>query len=185
MPIPSKMDNSDNLISKIKPRIHANRHEENESVHSRQLTVLKIVCSTMRSSQKEIIAELQTLNFQSIEFYSVATRYFSVRYRIIRNCGLFFIFLAGLSLVLVFISEVSWIFKITNLAGSCLSAMIGRATFRIGTYGIGMIKTARKADGQHQINALHIAASSKPFRGDPIGKFVLQQLKKNGRGGEI
>jgi hypothetical protein len=30
------MDNNDNFISKIKPRIHTNGHEENESVHSRQ-----------------------------------------------------------------------------------------------------------------------------------------------------
>jgi hypothetical protein len=131
----------------------------------------------MHSNQKRVIAELQMLNINSIEFYDAATRYFSVRYRIIRNCGLFFIFLAGISLVPIFVSEVSWVFKVVNLVGVFLSAMIGQATFRIGKWGIRMIKTARKADSEHRINALCVAANSKPFRGDPIGEFILRQLQ--------
>jgi hypothetical protein len=133
----------------------------------------------VRSSQEKVIAELCRLNFRSIEFYDIATRYFSVRYRIIRNCGLFFIFFAGVSLVLIFVSEESWILKIANLVGGCLCAMIGQIPFRIGKWGIWMIKTARKAGEKHQINALRTAANSKPFRDDPIGKFVLRQLQEN------
>jgi len=67
MPTPSKMDNSDNLISKIKPRIHPNGHEENESVHSRQQIALGIgskpepiaAAKVAASSQQESVANYE------------------------------------------------------------------------------------------------------------------------------
>jgi hypothetical protein len=134
----------------------------------------------MHSRQKKVIAKLQTLNFHSVEFYHVATNYFCRRLRVIRNCGLFFIIFAALSLVIVLTTRESWLFDIKFCAFSLFCAIIGWTPFRIGKYGIQMIKTARKADVQDRMNALHfMAATAKPFRGDPVGAFILQRFGDN------
>jgi hypothetical protein len=131
----------------------------------------------MRTSQKQVISELQTLRFGSVEFYDVACRYFCRRYRVIQNCGLFFMSMAVLYLAIVFMQQGNWLFDIKFCVFTLFFVAIGWAPYRIGRYGIEMIKTARRANTQHQMNALHfIATTSKPVRGDPVGSFVLQQF---------
>jgi hypothetical protein len=131
----------------------------------------------MRFSQRQTIAELQKLRFGSVEFYDLACRYFCRRLRVIRNCGLFFIFMAVVCVIIAFTQRGSWSFEIKFCLFALFFAAIGWVPYRIGKTGIEMIKTARLAGTQHQMKALHfIAATAKPFRGDPVGGFVLQQF---------
>ena len=131
----------------------------------------------MRSSQKQVLSGLQTLRFGSVEFYDVACPYFSRRFRVIRNCGLFFMTMAVLCALIVFMQNESWLFDIKFCAFSLLFGAIGWTPYRIGRYGIEMIETARRANTQHQMNALHfIASTSKPLRRNPVGGFVLRQF---------
>jgi hypothetical protein len=136
----------------------------------------------MNAQQKKTIAALQPLSLDSVEFYDVASRYFCLRLRVIRNCGLFIIFLAALSLALVFILWGNWVLNIANFVGSCICAILGWTPYLIGKYEARMIKTARKADTQHQRNALlFMATKSKSFRGDPVGAFILKQVNSTGQ----
>jgi hypothetical protein len=128
------------------------------------------------SSQQDVVAKLQALDFHSIEFYDVATRYFYGRLLIIHNCGLFFVFMAVLSLEFVYLFWGRWNLVVSSIGTFCCSAVISWGPFRIGKYGIRLIKAARRSDTQHQLDTLLLLAKSKPFRSDPVGLFIRKQV---------
>ena len=128
----------------------------------------------MNATQK-IIAELRPLDLRSVEFYDVAGRYFRRRLRVIRNCGLFFIFFAFVDLVLVYVLWGRWLLNIGNFVSCPISAMIGWGPFQVGRCHILMITTARKASTEHRLNALRQLATGT-FRGDAVGAFILERF---------
>jgi hypothetical protein len=123
-------------------------------------------------SSQSIMAELQIHDFRSVEFYDIATRYFRHRLFVIQGCGLFFIIMAALSVVIVFISDVPWWFDIFLGVSSLFCTAIGWTSYRIGKTGIRMIDSAHMAGTEHQLQALRQLATGS-FRGDPVGGFIL------------
>jgi hypothetical protein len=129
----------------------------------------------MNSEQRRIIAELNALNFPSVEFYDAATAYFRLRLRVLRNCGAFFLFLAVLDLAFGLIEAKNSlsVFKFCSSALFCV--IIGLVPYQIGNLRMQMIKAARKGNTQCQLDALRRLAKGS-FRCDPVGATVLQRF---------
>jgi hypothetical protein len=127
------------------------------------------------SKQKETIIKLQKLNPNSIEFYDVATRYFSRRCRSNRNCGLISNFFALLGIVVIIFSPPNWFTDISSVLAILFFGSIGWGVFRIGHTQLVLIKTSRKAGSKYQKDALYFFCE-RDYCSQPVGGFILRQL---------
>ena len=130
----------------------------------------------MDSKQKETIIKLQKLNPNSIEFYDVATSYFSRRNHSDRNCGVIFFLFALLGLIGILPSGVGLFRYMKGIIVILFFGWAGWKSFWHGQKHLVLIKTSRAAGTEYQKRALRHFCRKLTYCSEPIGVFILRQL---------
>ena len=129
------------------------------------------------TAPQNIIAQLESLDCHSNEFYDVSMRYFCHRLRVIRACGFLCLFLAVLALSVDFVLWGQWILVLENAVVFFVGVFLGWKPFITGKLGIHLIDDARWEDIDNRLVMLRRLAAGS-FRRDPVSAFVLQRLAR-------
>lgn len=130
-------------------------------------------------SPQSVIVKLQAHDFQSLQFFNIAARYFRRRLHIIWMSSLFPFFMAAVSIPIFLLSQAPLWCCIIGFVGSSYGAYLCWLPCRIGLNGIRMIDAACKLNQPDQLFCLQfIATKYAIFRRDPVAIYILGVLKQ-------
>src|SRR6267142_3299699 len=132
----------------------------------------------MDARQRQTIIKLRGLDPHSIEYYDIATKFFRVRSRSIRSCGLMLFFFALIGVMGIFAPWETWSGHLIGVFVFLFSGFFGWVTFRMGHTQLVLIKASRSANPEHQENALRFFCE-RDYCAEPVGVFILRHLDNN------
>lgn len=138
----------------------------------------------------KVIAELKAHDFDSRQFFDIASSYFRCRFRSLQTCCLIFFFIVAFGIFYSYFSQAPLWNRIVILIGSFFGVYVFQIPYRIGRSGIRLIDGVRKLGRPDQIDCLEFIATGlatwrafspfrgdPEFRGDPVAIYVLQLLR--------